>query len=250
MMLTGSCLLKASVLLAIQIFCSALCFGQGYPNWFLSPSHVECEKIAIGFANSSFFPDSAASYAIRNGYESFARQKRTEISGGQAFWSTEFGMLWMGSNFTERFDSTAIDHAASILVPRDTLVTKDFVAVLLALPDCALEDDYRKHQSRKGLPLPSWIETSPQDSLYYYAVGLAPEYYYETSSWREAEVLARRNLARVVHTKMQALQKVGVQGQEILNEELSVVLRNSEIVSRWRDQEEKFFYVLIRMPKY
>lgn len=213
-------------------------------------SKVECEKIAVGFANSSFYPDSAVSSAIRNGYEDFARQKRTEISGGQAFWSTEFGMLWMGSNFTERFDSTAIDHAASMLVPRDTLVTADFVAVLLALPDCVLEDEYRKHRSRQGLPLPSWIETPPQDGNYYYAVGLAPEYYYETSSWREAETRSRRNLARTVYTKMQGLQKVGAQGQEILNEELSVVLRNSEIVSRCLDQEEKFFYVLIRMPKH
>lgn len=250
MMFTGSCLLKASVVFVVQIFCSALCFAQGYPNWFLGQSHVECEKIAVGFANSSFYPDSAASYAIRNGYESFARQERTEISGGQAFWNTEFGMLWMGSSFTERFDSTAIDHAASILVPRDTLVTADFVAVLLALPDCALADQHRKYQSPKGLPLPSWIETPPQDGNYYYAVGLAAEYYYETSSWREAEARARRNLARVVHTKMQALQKVGAQGQEILNEELSVVLRNMEVVSRWRDQEEKFFYALIRMPKH
>lgn len=248
-MFTGSRLLKGKVVFVVQVFCSALCFGQGYPNWFLSPSHFECENTAVGFANSSFYPDAAVAYAIRAGYESYARQNLTAISGGQAFWNTEFGMLWMGSSFTERFDSTTIDYAESTLVPRDTLVTEGFVAVLLALPDCTLLDQHRKLQSRMRLALPSWVETPPQDDSYYYAVGLAPEYYYETSSWREAEARARRNLARVVYTKMRGLQKVGAQGQEILHEELSVVLRNSKIVSRYRNLEEKFFFVLIRMPK-
>lgn len=233
-----------------QLFGIAQCLGQNYPSWFLSPSKIECEKSAVGYANPSFYPDSAASYAIRNGYESFARQMSTEINGGQAFWNTEMGMFWMGSSFTERFDSTEIDHAASVLVPVDTLAIENFVAVLLTHSDCVLQGETRRYQSLKGLPRPSWIETPLQESNYYYAVGLAPEYYYETSSWKKAETLARRNLARVVSTKMDALQKNASQGQEILNEEVSVVLRNVQIVSRWRDLEEKFFYVLLRMLKH
>lgn len=236
-------------LLVFSQLCVAPCFGQSYPGWFLNPSEIECEKIAVGFANPSFYPDSAASYAIRNGYENFVRQNRTEIKGGQAFWNTEAGMYWMGSSFTERFDSTRIDRAASSLLPVDTLATEHFVAVLLADPGCRLENQSGNHQSPVDLPEPSWIEGPPRDRSYDYAVGLAPEYYYESSSWREAEMLARRNLARTVYTKMQVLQKIGAQGQEILNEEVSVVLRNLEVVSRWRDSEDKIFYVLIRMPK-
>ncbi len=238
------------VVFVIQFFCSGLCYAQSYPYWFLNSAAVKCGKISIGCANISFYPDSAAARAIRTGYKNYARHRTMEINGGQAFWSTEIGMYWMGSNFAEKFDSSAIELAASMLTPLDTLVTENLIGVLLVSSDCELVDQYRRRLSLKGVANPSWIENLPQDNSYIYARGLAPKYYYETSSWREAEKWALLNLARVVNTKLQTVQKVGQEGQEILHEEMSVVLRNVEIVYRWRDLDEQFFYVLVRMPKF
>ncbi|MFQ5604999.1 MAG: LPP20 family lipoprotein [bacterium] len=234
----------------VQFFCLAPCFAQEYPLWFLKPAALKCGESEVGMENISYYPDSTAARATRNGYVQYAKHRATAVNGGQAFWSTEIGMFWMGSNYTEEFDSTAIASAENILTPLDTLVMEQFVAVLLGSADCELPDQLHRRVALQGLSPPSWIENLPESKKYFYARGLAPAYYYETSSWREAEKWAVRNLAREVFTSLQTVQKLGYEGQEILHEHLSVQLKNLQVAARWRDLNEKFFYVLIRMPKY
>lgn len=221
-----------------------------YPRWFLKQGEVSCEKAAVGYANLSFYTDSSAARAFRNGCETFVKQMQTYLTGGQAFWSTEVGTFWMGSNFQEQFDTIAVANLANHLKALDTLFTDRMVAILLADSACFLEKSLRERQSLQNLTAPIWTEIPPQASEHYYAVGMAPEYFYEASSRTEAERLARRNLARSVFIDVKALQKVGKEGQEIRHEELSVTLRNVQILARWKDLNKKIFYVLVRMPKY
>lgn len=48
---------------------------------------------------------------------------------------------------------------------------------------------------------------------------------------------------------MEELQKMnGASGQEIMNEEITVTLRNVAVVHRWRDSRRGLCYVLVRMP--
>lgn len=246
---TNSRSLTERLIFVVLLLPSGAALAQDYPYWFFNQASVRCKRVAVGYAKSSFYPDSAAARAIRNGYENYARQRCTEVGGGQTFWNTEMGMFWMESNFVEKFDSTVIASAASVLTPKDTLVTDEFICVLLGGSGCIVDPWYRDEQSPKDLPSPAWIEEIPEDSNYCYGIGVAPQYFYETSSWAEAEKLARRNLARAVYTQLQAIQKLGYQGQEILHERTAVVLKNVEIVSRWRDLEQEIFYVLVRMPK-
>lgn len=226
------------------------CLTQAYPVWFLNQPGPACGQFVVGYANPSYYPDSAVAQATRNAYVTFARQLQTKVTGGQAFWSTEIGTYWMGSSFREESDTSAIASARSVLKQVGTFVGKGIVAVLMGDSNCSLD---RSIQSLIPVPAtaPVWTESIPQDKQYFYAVGVAPAYYYETSSWTEAERIALRNLARAVHVETKSLQKVSTSegGQEIRNEELSVTLHKVQTVARWRDLKREVFYVLVRVPK-
>lgn len=228
--------------------CSAVSFAQSYPRWFLYPSEFRCGHAVVGFANASFYPDSAVAQAQRNGVENFVRQQRTNIQGGQLFWSTEAGTFWMGADFREDFDTNAVAVVSSRLKVLDKFLAKDIVVVLLGDSSCSVDGPLRAKLSPKSYS-PPWVESPPAGERFYYAVGLSPEYFYETSSWAEAERMARRNLARNVFTQVRSLQKMSREGQDIRHEELSVTLRDIQVVARWRDVEKQIFYVLLRMQK-
>lgn len=245
-LVSATCRVVELVLLSVVFYSGSS--SQVYPRWFLSQGDFRCPQAVVGYANASFYPDSAVAYARRSGIINLARNRHMEIKGGQIFWSTEAGTFWMGSDFREQFDTSAVELVASSIRVLDRFVTKDFVAVLLGDSTCRLDDVLRKMLFPKALSSP-WVESLPSDDRYYYAVGLSPEYYYESSSWTEAEKLARRNLARSVYISIKSLQKAGREGQEIKHEEMSVSLRGIEVVARWRDVEKQVFYVLIRAPK-
>jgi len=95
---------------------------------------------------------------------------------------------------------------------------------------------------------PPWVENIPQSRNYIYSEGVAPHYFYESSSWDAAEKRALFNLARSIKLSMEALQKLnGMSGQQILNEEITVTLRDAQVVARWRDASHDLYYVLVRM---
>lgn len=224
-------------------------YGQSYPNWFLNQGTITCGLAAVGYASPSFYRDSSISQAAQNAAVNVGRLQMTHISGGQAFWSTEGGTYWMGANFREEFDTLATVRALRSQKVLDSFVTSGFVAVLCGDSTCAGDPSLRMLTEIRS-PAPLWTESIPRDEQFVYAVGMAPEYYYELSSWQEAERAARLNLARNVFTQIKALQKVGGrEGQEIRNEEMAVTLKYQQIVARWRDPKEKIFYILIRMPK-
>lgn len=223
--------------------------AQEYPLWFLNQADVPYGKTAVGYANPSFYPDSSVSYAILNGCETYAKQMWIKLFGGQAFWSTELGTFWMGSDFSEQFDSSAIAIAKTQLKPLDTLFAKNMVLVLLGNSTSSANYSINRKISVKNLSPPEWTESPPKDSEYYYAVGVTPEYYYEKSSWIEAENLARRNLAKTIIIEVKAIQRLSTQFQEFRYEELQVELNNVQTVARWRDVKNRLFFVLIRMGK-
>lgn len=204
---------------------------------------------AVGYASASYYADSSISRAFKNSVENLDLQVRVHVRGGQAFWSTEAGTYWMGADFTEVPDTLASRPAHSALAPVDTFVTDAMTLVLLVGADCRLSTDNGRLR-RVTATAPLWVESSPKDETHSYAVGLATEYFYEASSWLEAERNARRNLARSISMKVKAMQKLTArEGQEVKHEEMSVTLEHIEVVSRWRDVEKKIFYVLMRTPK-
>lgn len=238
-----------SVIIVWLLYVVNAAYGQSYPNWFLNQGAITCGSAAVGYASPSYYRDSSISQAAQNAGVNLGRLQVSHISGGQAFWSTEAGTYWMGANFREEFDTVAAVKALGSQKVLDSFVASGFVAVLCGDSTCAVDPSSRTLMQIRSLA-PSWTESIPRDEQFVYAVGMAPEYYYELSSWQEAERAARLNLARNVFTQIRALQKIGGrEGQEIRNEEMAVTLKHQQIVARWRDPKQKIFYVLIRMQK-
>lgn len=237
-------------ILLVFICFNELIYPQLYKGWFLNPLDYGCGNTVIGYSNRSYYGDtSAIKNAFLNACENYLKQNQVYFHGGQAFWTTENGTYWMGNNFTEDIDTSVIYAAVSSLKIIDTLITPDFVAVLAGDKSC-MDQNLAATENITILKAPAWITNIPEDKKYHYAVGLAPGYYYERSSWEEAERVARRNLASNVSSRIKALEKkTNREYQEIKNEDIAVTLKNCQIIGRWIDTKKSVFYVLMRMPK-
>lgn len=234
----------------IYLFFAGILIAQSYKAWFLNPLDYGCGNTVIGYSNRSYYGDtSAIKNAFLNACENYLKQHQVYFSGGQAFWTTEAGTYWMGNSFTEEIDTSIVYTTVSTLKIIDTLITPDFVAVLVSDQSCEGKFD-NISQNINSLKTPVWITSIPYDNRFFYSVGLAPSYYHERSSWEEAEKIARRNLASNVSSKMKSLEKKSsLEYQEIMNEDIAVILKNCQIIGRWRDLKKNIFYVLMRMPK-
>jgi len=237
-------------LLYIIISNSSVLNAQSYKNWFLNQESVDCKSLAVGYAKRSYYGDtSAIKLATEQAYNNFIRLQEVTITGKQAFWTTELGNAWMGNNINEVYDTSKSLTIAGEVVPLDTMMNENFAAVLIGDKDCELGSLNKLVISIDSFRRPSWVDTMPQGSDYYYALGMVPEYYYESNSWIEAERRARLNLARIVFTKIEALQMKNIGGQDVKKETLSVQLKEITIVARWKDENKKICYVLAKVLK-
>ncbi len=247
MLLKQSWVSRGTSLLFLYVCLANKCFTQTYPVWFINQGTVSCEHLSVGYSKPFFNKDSAAAQAFRDACFNFNRDKHVTISGGQAFWSTEYGTSWMGSNLKEQIDSSTLTYS---LTPLDTFYTNKLVIVLVGVYPCLLKREERISQVISKMKHPDWVNVLPSDDKYYYSVGITSEYFYEISSWIEAEKIARLNLASQVISKLKSIQKtVDQKSQEIRDEKIYVNLKDVKIVSRWRDLPKNLFYVLIRMGK-
>ncbi len=223
--------------------------SQLYPKWFLFQGDVQCSNITVGYVRPSYNRDSSIAQSFRNSCDVYAKNTKVHIAGGQAFWATEGGTVWMGSNYVEEFDSTLSAQVQKKFAVLDSYISKGIAIVLAGDSSCVrkIDDERIRIASVKK---PEWTEAPPQDARNYYSVGVAEEYFYESSSWTAAENNARMSLARQLFVSLKTLQKSDMkEGQDIRDEELSVTLANVHIAARWRDIQKKIYYVLMRMPK-
>jgi len=219
-----------------------------YPVWFTEQGRIPGPRVVVGYAQPGYRHDSTGGAAYQDALFSYARQNHVKIVGGQIFWNTEAGSFWMGSDFSEDVDTTGLTQAAESLAVLDSFTTPSMQALLLGPKGDELDPAW-KTRTRWGSRSPEWIESPPASSTDEYAVGMAPQYYYESSSWKEAERMARRNLARSVFTTVRMLQKSGIQAQGIEHEELRVDLHDISVAARWTDVNARIVYVLMRTPK-
>ncbi|MFA6440319.1 MAG: LPP20 family lipoprotein, partial [Bacteriovoracaceae bacterium] len=187
----------------------------------------------------------------RTGCDQLAKYTAVKVRGGQAFWTTEAGVHSMGAQYTELYDSWLTDRYQSSLKVIDAFVDLQKTIVLSGDPlSCTPDEDTKKIVSVAQIAQPDWVEKLPNDQQYYFGVGTSEEYYYESSSWQRAEHNAFMALVRTSHSTVVSLQKKSiVESQDLFNEDVDVLLKNVEIVSRWRDIQKKVFYVLARTKR-
>lgn len=221
-------------------------YAQVYPRWFLEPANLS--GTAAGYTQNFAYQSSSDSAAFLKGCENLARQHYTKFQGGEAYWETEAGVCWMGDNFAEKIDSAFLKNILSRGSKIAACSTKTMTYVLVSDNNLTIPDSMRSvvKCSRKT---PAWVETIPHGNGSVYGLGVAPQFFYESSSWESAEKRARFNLARNKRVTLKTMQKVGDRsGQEIRNEIVSEVLHDIEVVYRWRDAGRGLYYVLMRMP--
>ncbi len=237
---------RISIILYFFIWTVPVCHAQIYPRWFLEP--VNLGKVAAGCTQNFFLQSSSDSAAFVKACENLARQHYIKFQGGEAFWETEAGVYWMGDNFTEKIDSSFLNNVFANAKKVAVCSGNNMTFVLAADGGMTIPDSMRSTMkcSRNE---PGWVEAIPAGSGYIYAEGVAPQYFYESSSWEAAEKRARFNIARNMKVTLETMQKVNDQsGQEIRSEEISEELRDIEVVYRWRDAARGLYYVLLRMP--
>ncbi len=236
------------VLIFLVLFSNAA-RPQLYPRWFLEQGSLECGLTAVGYSNKGFYEDSSASQTSRNARQNLARQRMTTVEGGQAFWATEAGTAWMGSDLRMSVDSAALKRAAADTGAAEVYIGAEMVISLVVSGNCAIPDSMKKLVPM-GIEQPAWIHGTPSTNSCIFSLGVAPAYFYETSSWESAERMAIVGLAKEAGDSLIAMEKnVTGSGQAILNEQVSVVLRDFGVVARWFDARERIYYVLAAVDR-
>lgn len=223
-------------------------FAQGYPCWFLNQGMVPCKGLVVGYANASYYPDSAASQAFDNACQNYTLQNTTIISGAESFWDVEGRVFWMGNTYSEKTDTSLTAWAALTLKPLAVYSRKEMVVVLVGPVACAT---MIPETLLAAVPLnskPIWVETLPEEKTYIYAMGMSQQYYFEISSWLEAEAMARRNIAKSCLILVQSMQKYDGKLEQLHHEVVEGHLIGAQVMARWMDKSKNIFYVLIRMP--
>lgn len=224
--------------------------SQVYPRWFLFQGEIPSNRIAVGYVRPSVYRDSSTSYAFRSGCTSYAMYRRISLSGSEAFWATEGGTAWMGSDIQISYDTSAADDAQKEFCVLDTYHDRVKTIVLAGDSGLTVDASMKAVIPVSSVQKPDWVETLPEHPQMVYAVGEAEEYFYETSSWELAEKIARLSMGRQIGTTVTGLQKLSdTEGQDVRHDVFRTVLHDVKVIARWRDLKKKIFYVLIEMPK-
>jgi hypothetical protein len=222
--------------------------AQEYPRWFLRPGDLPRADFAAGYGQPSMYLDTTGGPAFTNAVENFVRFHSTVFAGSQAFWTAEFGTMVVGSSVTEQYDTASVESESRRLkVLHQHKTTK--LTLVLAGSGAGIGDADRALLNIRAIPRPVWTERPPASATHMYAVGMAAEYFYESSSWLMAEYAARRELARSVTSILKSLQRVSTVGQEVKDETVACRLSDVAVIERWKDPIKRIHYVLIRMLK-
>ena len=205
--------------------------------------------LAVGYSGEHAYLDSAIKAATREAAVNFVKNQQVQIQGEQGLATLAAGTITVGSTIKEYYDTADAERLGETMKMLDYFRRGGSVA-LLASTDSSGKAPGLKRVDAATIPAPSWTTVIPEQAGYVYNSGLAPLYYNEFNSWREAERKARINLALTVYTKVKFLGKKedDIYFREFQIEETNVTLHGIEVVARWKDVKNQICYVLMRMP--
>ncbi len=228
--------------------------AQVYPRWFLNPEEIPCEPAAIGVAPTGYYPDSTGG-AFQNAVMNALRAEEEAVEGSKQFFSAGDGTAEVGTSVHETLDTSRLESLFKSLKTVRMFAIGEMTAVLAGTGGCGLSGGMDALVPLASLGTPAWTRMLPADQRFEYAVGISEPYYYESSSWLEAEKNGRLELARSLRTQVRIRQRLvtdavlGSRYDAVWDETLTVTLRGARVVRRWRDPSTDLFMVLLRMPK-
>ncbi len=239
---------------ALVLFVCSTVHAQMYPRWFLFPDEIPCGTFAIGMAPTPYYPDSSGGEAFLSGVVNAVRSDELTIEGTKEYGATDVGVTAISTDVQEIIDSAKIDLFAKSLKLLDLRTIGETTLALVGHADCQFPDSL-KNAKRPSRRSPAWLASLPQDSQYYYAVGMSEPAYYEFSAWLEAEKHARLELAKSVRSTVRGVDRMeaGASGDEayssVQDEKISITLRGVQVARRWKDPKTRLYAVLLRIPR-
>jgi len=228
-------------------------FGQSsenqaeYPAWFLYPPVSEYSASTVGLLQPCLDNDSSQAMAKCDGIWNILGQARNRIITKAGLTGIDDNVLYVGQKPQFEIDSLGYDGIYDDFAVFDKFYSKkDYLMIVLVGPkgdSVGFNDGYEKEDYG------DWIHTIPHDDKYLYALGSAPKYYYQSSSWKKALESALVDMTHQISTRVKSLYKF--EGQSVYKtviEEGEVVLKNWRIVARKYDPANRTYNVLIRMP--
>ncbi len=228
--------------------------AQSYPRWFLFPDELPCGNSTVGMAQTPYYPDSTGGEAFLSAAANAVRSSEVMVEGTKEYGATDAGVLAISTTVREVIDTASIEKLAKALRLLDLRAIGDMTVALAGPGDCSFPDSLKKSK-RPSRRAPAWLTTLPQDSLYYYALGMSEPAYYEFSAWLEAERHARLELAKSVRATVRGIDRLesGASGDQgysaVQDEKISVTLHDVRVLRRWKDVKAQVYAVLIRMPR-
>ncbi len=219
--------------------------GQSYKRWFMDQQLVGCPGCAVGMVEPAYYNDSLAIYlAFVDGCVNYLKQKSSIITIDKKDWGTEAGNVSIEDSFAESIDTMQLADVIKQLVIIDTMYSKNFIAVLVGSKSCSVDESLKQELSISDLTQGGSLFSS--DTLQF--TGNAPEYYFEKSSWIEAERRARREAAYSLHSKVSSIGRlIDFVFDERRNQITDVELRNTSVIRRWINKATNIYCVTIKM---
>ncbi len=239
--------------MAIFALLGAISYGEsvqdqaGYPAWFWHPPDPDGSSYAVGFLQPCLDNDSSLALAKSIAIWNVLSQSKIRVSTVSGIAGTNPNIIYMGQDVQFRIDSLGYDGIYDDYVILDKhYIGYDYLLTVLVGPKSDSADFADRNQQ---CDYGDWTHEIPHDNENLYSMGSAPEYYYQSSSWKEALKNALVEMAHQISSEIKSLYKYeGHNVYKTVLEEGDVFLMNWWVAARKYNPENKTYNVLIKMP--
>lgn len=221
----------------------------GYPAWFWFPP--DRPDYAIGFLQPCLDNDSSAAIAKSDAIWSILAQCKSRVITRAGLIGTNPRLLYVGDKPQIIIDSLGYSGICNDYRLLDRFYDKNNYLMVVITGPAKDSLEFQNYLESRRRTYDDWLHTLPHDDSSFYSAGLAPEYYYQSSSWKKATENALTDLARELSVDIKSLYKFdGDNLYKTSIEEGDVILSNWRIIARSYNPANRSFNVLIKMPKY
>ncbi len=215
-----------------------------YPYWFVYPK--DKHQLVTGYSGKYYYISTSIENAKKDALKNFSKFSECIIQGKQIYIYTSSGCSLTDDSLFINIEEKELKDFVKEFTFIDTFICNDFIALGYSTKQFSPEEK-RRVKMRKNC---HWKSEIPSSNNYLYSVGMSDGFFNEKRSWNQAENNAILNLARSISlkNKVTELRANGIQMGKI-EQEVSIFLRNIQLVERWKDEDNNLFYVLIRIRK-
>ncbi len=209
------------------------------PAWFWRTPHIEGVKLGVGYALPYADEQTSFDSAFEDAAWRMFIDKHFRVVGAEAQSRAGTETISFGNTFKFEADTSGYQTFKKNLTPVDSFKTSKIVVMLAATDEITVEKDLA---SSPPLPDPAdFVEPGK-----YVGVGAAPGYFYEVSSWNEAERLARIDAAKSIFSQVKGLDlNINDLGLNAIQLETDVTLMVDQTIRRIYDPvtEQRWVFV-------